>query len=87
MQLGWIDFSKTERNKGLSVLDLLSEDSTLDELNIAPKKDGFADIFIPGTSTIQTRDKYFFAVAYALKDLEKMSETNPKKDFQTIRLY
>lgn len=85
MQLGWIDFSKTKRNKVLSVLDLLSKDGTLDELGIAPIKDGFADTFFPGTSTIQTRDKYFFAVAYALKDLEKMSETNPKKDFQAIR--
>ncbi|BAK47820.1 hypothetical protein CXIVA_18530 [Clostridium sp. SY8519] len=32
--LGWIDFSKSERNKVLSVLDLLSESSTLDELGI-----------------------------------------------------
>ena len=35
MQLGWIDFSKTERSKILSVLDLLTQDSTLDELGIA----------------------------------------------------
>lgn len=35
MSLGWIDFSKNERNKVLSVLDLLSEAGTLDELCIA----------------------------------------------------
>lgn len=35
MLLGWIDFSKNERNKELSVLDLLSEAGTLDELGIA----------------------------------------------------
>ena len=35
MPLGWIDFSKKERNKVLSVLDLLSETGTLDELGIA----------------------------------------------------
>ena len=34
MPLGWIDFSNNERNKVLSVLDLLSENSTLDELGI-----------------------------------------------------
>lgn len=28
MELGWIDFSKTERSKILSVLDLLSESGT-----------------------------------------------------------
>ena len=77
MQLGWIDFSKTERNKILSVLDLLSEPGTLDELGIAPIRDGFANLFFPGTSTIQTRAKYFFLVPYALKEHELSNETNP----------
>ncbi len=40
MPLGWIGFSKNERNKVLSVLDLLSESATLDELGIAPVRDG-----------------------------------------------
>ena len=77
MQLGWIDFSKTERSKILSVLDLLQENGTLDELGIAPVRDGFSNIFFPGTSTIQTRAKYFMIVPYALKDLERSNETNP----------
>ena len=79
MQLGWIDFSKTERNKILSVLDLLSQDGTLDELGIAHVRDGFSNLFFPGTSTIQTRAKYFFLVPYALKELELSEETNPNK--------
>lgn len=79
MQLGWIDFSKTERNKILSVLDLLSQEGTLDELGIAPIRDGFSNLFFPGTSTIQTRTKYFFLVPYALKELELSDETNPNK--------
>jgi len=79
MQLGWIDFSKTERNKILSVLELLSQDGTLDELGIAPVRDDFSNLFFPGTSTIQTRAKYFFLVPYALKELELSEETNPNK--------
>ena len=77
MPLGWIDFSKNERNKVLSVLDLLTEASTLDELGISPIRDGFANLFFPGTSTIQTRAKYFLIVPYALKDLEYSNEMNP----------
>ena len=77
MQLGWIDFSKSERSKVLSVLDLLQESGTLDELGIAPIRDGFANVFFPGTSTIQTRAKYFFIIPYILKDLERTPETNP----------
>ena len=79
MPLGWIDFSKAERSKVLSVLDLLSESGTLDELGIAPVRDGFANLFFPGTSTIQTRAKYFLIVPYALKDLEHRTETNPNR--------
>jgi len=79
MPLGWIDFSKNERNKVLSVLDLLTEAGTLDELGIAPIRDGFANLFFPGTSTIQTRAKYFLIVPYALKDFEYGDETNPNK--------
>ena len=84
MQLGWIDFSKTERNKILSVLDLLSESGTLDELGIAPIRDGFANLFFPGTSTIQTRAKYFFLVPYALRDLELSNETNPNRFLRAL---
>ena len=84
MQLGWIDFSKTERNKILSVLDLLSEPGTLDEVGIAPIRDGFSNLFFPGTSTIQTRAKYFFLVPYALKELELSSETNPNKILRSL---
>lgn len=84
MPLGWIDFSKNDRNKVLSVLDLLSEAGTLDELGISPVRDGFSNLFFPGTSTIQTRAKYFFIVPYALKDLEYSKETNPNKILQFL---
>ena len=79
MPLGWIDFSKSDRSKVLSVLDQLSEAGTLDELGVAPIRDGFADLFFPGTSTIQTRAKYFLIVPYALKDFEHSIETNPNR--------
>lgn len=84
MPLGWIDFSKTERNKVLSVLELLSEEGTLDELGIAPIRDGFSELFFPGTTTIQTRAKYFFIVPYALRDLELGKESNPTKAMREL---
>ena len=70
MQFGWIDFSKTERSKILSILDLLGEKGVLDEMGVAQIRDAYSDLFFPGTSTIQTRAKYFFIVPYALRDLE-----------------
>lgn len=68
MQLGWIDFSKEDRQKALDVINLLSEQGTVDELGIGIVRDAFANCFFPGTSTVQTRAKYFFLVPYILKD-------------------
>lgn len=62
MELGWIDFSKTERSKILSVLDLLGEKGVLDEFGISQIRDSYFDLFFHGTSPIQTRSKYFFIV-------------------------
>ena len=59
MQLGWIDFSKEDRQKALDVINLLSEQGAVDELGIGVIRDAFANYFFPGTSTIQTRAKYF----------------------------
>ncbi|MDQ7864873.1 DUF6361 family protein [Peribacillus frigoritolerans] len=38
-----------------------------------------ADILFPGTSTIQTRAKYFFIVPYLLMELEKESYKSSKE--------
>ena len=57
MQLGWIDFSKEDRQKAFDVINLLSEQGAVDELGIGVIRDAFANYFFPGTSTIQTRWK------------------------------
>lgn len=77
MKIGWIDFSKEQRGKVLSVLKLLSEPGALDELGIGIIRDSFADVLFPGTSTIQTRAKYFFVVPYIMLEIEKHKKTKP----------
>ena len=68
MQLGWIDFSKEDRQKALDVINLLSEQGAVDELGIGIIRDAFANYFFPGTSTIQNRAKYFLIVPYVLRE-------------------
>lgn len=68
MSLGWIDFSKNERDKVLNVIHLLDEPGAVDELGIGAIRDAFADYFFPGTSTVQTRAKYFLIVPYVLME-------------------
>ena len=68
MQLGWIDFSKEDRDKVHEVMNLLQEPGSVDELGIGPVRDGFANYFFPGTSTVQTKAKYFLLVPYLLQE-------------------
>ena len=77
MKIGWVDFSKEQRGKVLSVLKLLSEPGALDELGIGIIRDGFADILFPGTSTIHTRAKYLFVVPYIMLEVEKHKGIKP----------
>lgn len=68
MQLGWIDFSKEDREKVLDVINLLQEEGAVDELGIGVIRDAFSNYFFPGTSTVQTRAKYLLIVPYILKE-------------------
>lgn len=84
MEFGWIDFSREQRNKVLNVINLLSEPGAVDELGVGTIRDGFADIFFPGTSTIQTRAKYFLIVPYLLKELERAKGLSPNKMIEKL---
>lgn len=84
LQLGWIDFSKEQRNKVIRVINLLSEPEAVDELGIGVIRDGFANIFFPGTSTIQTRAKYFLLVPYILNDLERKRGMNADRLIKSL---
>ena len=64
MQLGWIDFSRSERNKIMQTLKMLEESTALDELGIGVIRDAYADILFPGISTLQTKAKYFVLIPY-----------------------
>lgn len=68
MQLGWIDFSKEDREKVLDVMNLLQEQGAVDEIGIGLARDAFSNLFFPGTSTVQTVAKYFLIVPYVLKE-------------------
>ena len=64
MQLGWVDFSKEDREKVFDVMNLLQEQGAVDEIGIGLIRDAFANMFFPGISTVQTIAKYFLIVPY-----------------------
>ena len=64
MEIGFVDYSKEERNQILATLDLLNEHTALDELGIGILRDTYSELLFPGISTIQTRAKYFVLIPY-----------------------
>jgi len=64
MQIGWIDYSREERNQIVSILRLLEGQTAMDELGIGTIRDAFSDMLFPGISTQQTRAKYFVLIPY-----------------------
>ena len=70
--LTWLDYSERDRRRALDVIDLFRETGMLDELGLASVRDSFADLFFPGTSTIQTRACYFLLVPWTCLRLERL---------------
>lgn len=54
MRIGWIDYSRDERNEILSILNLMGAQEVLDELHIGRVRDAFSDIRFTGISILQT---------------------------------
>lgn len=84
LNLGWVDFSKSDRDMVLSVLRQLTEPGAVDELGIGTIRDGFSDILFPGTSTIQTRAKYLFIIPYICSELERGGKLAPRQFIEIL---
>jgi len=73
MKLGWIDYSKEERNKIVYILRNLKNQSAVDELGIGTIRDAFSDILFPGISTLHTRAKYYVLIPYLFQKAESVN--------------
>jgi hypothetical protein len=72
----WLDYSESERDKVLKLVSALGDRDTRDELGIGTVRDSFADLLFPGTSTIQTRARYFLFVPWIYLIIEKRLRSN-----------
>jgi hypothetical protein len=68
--IAWIDFSEKDRRQMTEVISLFRHRDTRDELGLGSVRDAFANLFFPGTSTLQTRARYFLFVPWIYRYLE-----------------
>ncbi len=69
----WLDASEVDRRRALDVIDLFSVRDTRDQLGLAGIRDAWADRLAPGTSTVQTRARYFLFVPWMYRALAASS--------------
>lgn len=61
----WLDINDDASRKVREAVSALDDRETLDPLGTGPIRDAFAEALFPGTSTIQTRLRYFLFVPWA----------------------
>jgi hypothetical protein len=69
--VSWLDFSERERRRALDVIEQFRDEDTRDELGVGTVRDALADLLFPGTSTVQTRARYFLFVPWTYLRLEE----------------
>ena len=82
----WIDSSPRERELALALASALDQPSTLDDLGIGTIRDTLADAFFPGTTTIQTRARYFLFVPWILQSAERARPRDRQRRERDLQL-
>ena len=75
MQLGWVDYSRQERETIKELLKMLGDSSSLDELGVGIVRDTISDLLYPGTSVLHTRAKYYILIPELFKKAMKSGLT------------
>ena len=79
MRIGWVDFSREEKNKVTTILKMLGVQGSVDELGIGTIRDYFSNKFFPGITVLQTRAKYFVLIPYIFSDAQKQKYNNKRE--------
>lgn len=75
MQLGWVDYSRQERETIKELLKVLGESSSLDELGVGIVRDSISNLLYPGISVLHTRAKYYILIPELFKKAMKSGLT------------
>ena len=67
----WLDHDAEQARRAAELVRALSEPTTVDSIGVGSIRDGIAGILFPGTSTIQTRARYFLLVPWAMQAVAK----------------
>jgi hypothetical protein len=69
--IAWLDLADADRRRMMEVISLFKEHETRDELGVGSIRDILADMLFPGTSTLQTRARYFLFTPWLYRSYEQ----------------
>lgn len=81
--VAWLDFSNTERQKMLEVIRFFQQRETRDELGLGSIRNLFAEMFFPGTTTLQTRARYYLFIPWLYQSYENR-RLSPRQVRETL---
>lgn len=70
---GWVDQDDRQRQAMISVVELIKDENTVDELGIGSIRDSLADALFPGTSVLLTRARYLLMIPWLLQQVTATS--------------
>lgn len=76
--LGWVVHDRDEEDRIHRLLAALRQSEARDELGFGSIRDSLADLLFPGTSTIQTRLRYFLIVPWCYRAIERQGVKAPR---------
>ena len=76
--LSWLDHDATAAERSMRLMALFEEKEARDELGVGGIRDAISDQLFPGTSTIQTRLRYFLFIPWLFEKLDARAMTPAK---------
>lgn len=76
--LNWLDVSAEQQRRVRELIRLFEEPGTRDEIGVGQVRDAFSDLLFPGTSTVQTRARYFLFVPWHFQEAQRRGSTGQK---------
>ncbi|MFZ6005775.1 MAG: DUF6361 family protein [Actinomycetota bacterium] len=73
---GWLDLDAAASERAATLLRAFEEPGTLDPIGLGAVRDTFSNILAPGTSTIQTRLRYFILLPWIFQGIQR-DRTSP----------
>ena len=78
--IGWLDHDREDADRARRLISLFSRAEARDELGLGTIRDAFSDLLLPGTSTIQTRLRYFILIPRIMGEISPRLPKAPDRE-------